>query len=68
MNRLVAKDLDDAVLALTLFRGWRPFRYSGNVFYLVEEDSECYRIYRTKRSAVGYASAVGKDCIRVDYN
>jgi hypothetical protein len=68
MNRLVAKDLDDAVLALTLFRGWRPFRYSGNVFYLVEEDSECYRIYRTKKSAVGYASAVGKDCIRVDYN
>jgi hypothetical protein len=68
MNRLVAKDLDDAVLALTLFRGWRPFRYSGNVFYLVEEDSECYRIYRTKKSAVDYASAVGKDCIRVDYN
>jgi hypothetical protein len=68
MNRLVAKDLDDAVLALTLFRGWRPFRYSGNVFYLVEEDSECYRIYRTKKSAVGYASAVGKECVRVDYN
>jgi hypothetical protein len=67
MNRLVAKDLDDAVLALTLFRGWRPFRYSGNVFYLVEEDSECYRIYRTKKSAVDYALKMSKECVRVDY-
>jgi hypothetical protein len=68
MNRLVAKTVDEAVLALTQFKGWRPFYYSGKVFYLVEEDSECYRIYRTKKSAVGYASAVGKECVRVDYN
>jgi hypothetical protein len=68
MNRLVAKSVDEAVIALTQFRGWRPFQYSGKVFYLVEEDSECYRIYRTKKSAAKYALAVGKDCIRVDYN
>lgn len=68
MNRLVAKDINEAVLALTQFKGWKPFQYSGNVFYLVQEDSECYRIYRTKKSAAKYALAVGKDCIRVDYN
>ena len=68
MNRLVAKTVDEAVIALTLFREWRPFYYSGKVFYLVQEDSECYRIYRTKKYAADYASAVDRDCIRVDYN
>ena len=67
MNRLVAKDINDAVVALTQFKGWKPFQYSGNVFYLVQEDSECYRIYRTKRAAVGYALKMNKECVRVDY-
>jgi hypothetical protein len=62
MNRLVAKTVDEAVRALTQFKGWKPFRYSGNVFYLVQE-GECYRIYRTKKSAANYALAVGKNCI-----
>ena len=67
MNRLVAKNVDEAVRALTQFKGWKPFRYSGNVFYLVQEDSECYRIYRTKKSAVDYALKMSKECVRVDY-
>jgi hypothetical protein len=67
MNRLVAKTVDEAVRALTQFKGWKPFRYSGNVFYLVQEDSECYRIYRTKKSAVDYALKMSKECVRVDY-
>ena len=67
MNRLVAKTVDEAVRALTQIKGWKPFRYSGNVFYLVEEDSECYRIYRTKKSAVDYALKMSKECVRVDY-
>jgi hypothetical protein len=66
MNRLVAKTVDEAVRALTQFKGWKPFRYSGNVFYLVQE-GECYRIYRTKKSAVDYAIKMSKECVRVDY-
>jgi hypothetical protein len=34
----------------------------------VQEDSECYRIYRTKKSAVDYALKMSKECVRVDYN
>lgn len=66
MKRIAAKNLDEAVTALTQFKGWKPFYYSGKVFYLVQED-DCYRIYRTKKSAVDYALKMGKECVRVDY-